>query len=238
MVSVIQPARVLVDPVDGVPSSVEARRWGTPLAILMVAVSLAAVAWFLRWDASGSVLQDLMMQGELMRATETEISEAISQAERTALVAGVAKGIFVMPFLVLLLAVVVKLTGWFVGRPAPFPKAFTAAAVSLLPIALYYLLFSVATLAQHSVTAGMRETLLPSHLGHLFGDQSPAMGRVLSALDLFNLWSASLLGLGLAEASGMKKWKGVALGLLLYGLYACVFLIGMPGMSGGPGGRG
>jgi len=235
MVSVTQPARVLMDPVDGVPSSVEARHWGTPLVILMAAVSVAAVAWFFRWDATGKVTADLMMSGELMRATEIEISEAIQQAERTALVAGVAKGIFVMPALVLLLAVVLKVTGWFLGRPAPFPKAFTAAAVSLLPVALYWLLFTVATLAQHSVSEGIRDTLLPTHLGHLITGKGPALLRALSALDLFNLWSAVLLGLGFAEATGMKRWKGVAVGLVLYALYACVFMIGLPGMSGGPG---
>lgn len=235
MVSVMQPARVLLDPVDGVPGAVEAKRWGLPLVLLMASVAAAAVAWFLRWDATGSVVQNLAMSGELMRATEVEIADQIAQAERMALVAGIAKGVFVMPVLVLLLAVAVKLTGWFVGRPAPFPRAFTTAAVSLLPIALYYLLFSVAVLFQQQVTEGMRETLLPSTLGHLIEPSSPALRRLLSAVDFFNLWSAVLLGLGISEATGLKRWKGVALGLLLYAMYAAVFMIGIPGMQGGPG---
>lgn len=236
MVSVMQPARVLVDPVDGVPDAVEARRWGLPLVVLMASVALAAVAWFLRWDAAGSVVQKLAMGGELMRATEVEIAEQIARAERMALVAGVAKGLFAMPLLVLMLAVAVKLTGWFIGRPAPFPKAFTTAAVALLPIALYYLLFSAVVLFQHSVSEQMRETLVPASLAQLIDAGSPKVARVLGAVDFFNLWSAVLLGLGFSHASGMRRGRAIALGLVLYLMYAGVFLVGLPALSGGRGG--
>jgi hypothetical protein len=237
MASALQPARVLWDPVDGVAPAVEARRWVLPLGALMLATCAAAVAWFFRWDASSKVVGDMLMSGDLARNTEREIAEATQTAERVALVGGLAKGLLVVPLQLVAVAVALKVTGWFVGRKVAFAKAFTAGAVGLLPIALYWATFTAVALAQHGVTEGMREHLVPSSLAALFTKVPPPAARALATLDFFNLWSAALLGLGFAEASGMRKGRGVAVGLLLYALYAGIFLIGLPGMSGG-GGRG
>lgn len=232
MVSALQPARALWDPVDGVPPAVEARRWALPLGALMLATCAAALAWFFRWDASSTVIGEMLLSGELAQNTEREIAEAIETAERAALVVGLAKGLLLVPLELVGLAVVLKVTGWFVGRKLPFPKAFTAGAIGLLPIALYWIVFAVLALAHDGVTDGMREHLVPSSLAAAFAKAPPAAARALSALDFFNLWSAVLLGLGFAEASGMRKGRGVAVGLLLYALYAGVVLIGIAGMAG------
>ena len=79
--------------------------------------------------------------------TEQELTEKITAAARIVLVAGVAKGVFLMPLFTLLMAVALKLTGWLVGLKAPFGKCFTAAAVALLPIGLYSLIYAVCAFA-------------------------------------------------------------------------------------------
>lgn len=236
MSSVLQPARVLVDPVDGVPSAVEAGRFGLPMVALMAAVCSHAVAWFFRWDATQMVVGNLVMSGDLAKSTEVEIADAIHQAERLALVGGLAKGIFLMPLFILLFAVAVKLTGWLIGKSIAFGKAFTAVAIGLLPIAVYHLVFAVVTLGQHAVTEGMRESLVPSSLAQIVQGVGPELTRVLSAVDFFNLWAAVLIGLGFAEGTGMRRSRGVVVGLVLYVLFAGVFIIGLPGMAAGRGG--
>src|SRR4051794_8194194 len=109
MTSLVQPARVFLDPLDATGAAVEARRWVWPLLILMVCVSASGTAFSLRWDAGPATVQELQMTGKLERMTETEISEEIQTATRKALVAGVSKGVFVMPLLTLLLAAVLWL---------------------------------------------------------------------------------------------------------------------------------
>src|SRR5262249_42793667 len=47
MVSVLQPARVILDPLDGLSAAVEARRWVWPLLFLAGAVSFSGAAFAL-----------------------------------------------------------------------------------------------------------------------------------------------------------------------------------------------
>jgi hypothetical protein len=63
--------------------------------------------------------------------------------------------------------------------------------------------------------------------------------KFLGAVDFFNLWAALLMGLGFASATQLKPSRGLALGLFLYLLFACVAFVGLPAMmAGGPGGPG
>jgi hypothetical protein len=147
-----------------------------------------------------------------------------------------------MPLALLFLALALKLAAWLFVRPVPFSAAFTVAAVGLLPIALYHLVFGVALWQQDFVTVRSAEALVPSSLAYL-AKAPGAAKRALGAVDFFQLWSAVLIGLGLAKAMGIKAWKGVALGLGLYVLFAAAFVVGLPGLvesmgSGGPGGGG
>src|SRR5438132_1398594 len=103
--------RVLLDPVDGAPAAVESRRWFWPLFALAVAVSLSGAATAVRWDATPQVVRELTDEGELAKSSEREIREKVQTAERIRLVAGVAKGVFLMPLAVLALAVALKIAG-------------------------------------------------------------------------------------------------------------------------------
>ncbi len=240
MSSLVQPARVLLDPLDATGAAIEARRWLWPLLFLVACVSASGTAFSLRWDAGPSVVQELQMTGKLERMTETEIAEEIQTASRKALVGGIAKGVFVMPLLALLLAAALWVAGWLFETPAPFAQLMTAAALALLPIALYHLIFAVCALVQHSLSLARVPELVPSSLAALQG-LSPKLKRVLAAVDFFNLWSVGLLGLGFSSATGMRRGRALLLCFVLYVMYVGVFSIGLPelmaGGAGGPGGR-
>jgi hypothetical protein len=227
------PARPLLDPVDGVSAAVESRRWLWPLLLVMACVSLSAIAVYFRWDATARVVAELTASGQMTRNTEQEVLDQIATTQRVALVSGVAKGIFLMPLFVLALAVALKFTGWLFGRKAEFSRCFTAAAVALLPVALFHVIYALTAFSQISLSDSQLQALVPSSLKAVFPQAEPRLARVYGALDFFNLWSAGLLGLGFSAASGMSRGRGLVVGLVLYVLFAGVFLIGLPGMGGG-----
>ncbi|HZN94147.1 MAG TPA: YIP1 family protein [Myxococcales bacterium] len=233
MASLAQPARTLVDPVDGVAVAVENARFGLPMVAAMVTGCLASVAYFLRWDSATHVIGELTASGELQRSTESEIAEKILTAQRVALIGGLGKAIFLTPLLMLLLAVALKLTAWLLGRSAPFARCFTAGALAFLPLSVGQLALALVTLRQAAVSASQMAILLPSNLAALWPSLPPVASRAASAVDFFSLWSAAVLGLGFSAASGMSRRRGVAVGLLLYAMYVGVFVIGMAGMRGG-----
>lgn len=233
MTSLVQPVRVFVDPFEGTRTAVEARRWVWPLLILALCVSASGTLYSLRWDAAPDVIRELQASGGLAGLSEADLTDQIQTATRKALVGGIAKGVFVMPLMALLLACVLWVVGWLFDRPAPFERLMSAAALALLPIALYHLIFTVCLSAQHTVTAARAVQLVPSHLGVLIQGLSPKMLRVASTVDFFNLWSVGLLGLGFSAATGMSRGRALLLALALYAMYAGVLMIGLPGMGGG-----
>ncbi|MBJ6762453.1 YIP1 family protein [Myxococcaceae bacterium JPH2] len=232
MTSLAQPARVFVDPFEGTRVAVEARRWVWPLLILALCVSVSGTAFSLRWDATPSVLAEAASSGDLSGLSESELADKVQTASRKALVGGIAKGVFVMPLSVVLLAAVLWLCTWLFEKPAPFEQLVSAAALALLPIALYHLIFAVCAFFQFGLTEARAERLVPSSLAFLQG-LSPRVQGLLKGADFFNLWSAALLGLGFSAATGMTKSRAVLLSGVLYAMYVGVFFVGLPAMGGG-----
>jgi hypothetical protein len=241
MTSLAQPARVLIDPIDGMGAAIEARRWVWPLVILAVCVALSGAAFALRWDAAPAVLQKMQMSGDVARMSEAEISDEITTSVRKVLVGGIAKGVFVMPFLTLMLACVLWVCAWLFGTPAAFGRLMAAAAIALLPIALYHLIFAGCALAQHTLTEARALTLVPSSLAVL-QTLPPKFKGAAAHVDFFNLWSVGLLGLGFSSATGMRRSRALLLVGVLFIMYVGVFAIGLPAIAaaggGGGGGRG
>lgn len=239
MQALTMPLKAVVDPVGTIPRAIDQRRWLAPMLILALFTALSGVAVAMKVDASRLVLPKMEMTGELAKATEREVEEEIQQAQRVAIVSSVAKGVFVTPLWVLLLAVALKVTAWLLGRKATFIACFTAAALSLLPVALFHGIELVSALRQDTLSPKMAELLVPSSLAAFKAGGPPKLERVFRAIDIINLWSALLLGLGFSAATKWSPWKGALLGLFLYVLFAGAFLIGVPGMmANGPGGPG
>lgn len=236
------PLRALLDPVGGVPLAVAGRRWLVALLLLATLTATSGALIGARLDTARLVLPKLEASGELMKASEREVSEKIDEAQRVAIVAGVAKGALLMPLLVLLLAVALKLTAWLLAKKALFADLFTVAALAMLPVALFHGLEALAAARLEVITPSMAAALVPSSLTAVLGaPANPGLARVYGAVDLVNVWAALLMGLGFAAASKWHPAKGAALGLLLYVLFAAAFFVGLPGLTppgGGPPGGG
>jgi hypothetical protein len=227
MTSLVQPARVFMDPIGGTRAAVEARRWLWPLLILALCVAASGTFYALRWDATAAIVGGLPKDAGAPSVSESDISEQIQTASRKALVGGIAKGLLLMPLVVLLLACALWVVAWLFNKPASFGQLMAAAAVAMLPIALYHLIYAVCAGFQHSLTDLRAERLVPSHLALLEG-LSPKMQRVLKAVDFFNLWSVGLMGVGFSSATGMRLGRSLALALVLYVMFAGVVFVGLP----------
>lgn len=230
MNSLTIPLRALLDPVGAVPVAVESRRWLVPVLLLCLSTAAAGGVIATRLDTARLVIPRMAMSGELMKASEREVGEAIEQAQRVALVGGIAKGVLLMPLLVLALAVILKVALWLIGRKALFADLFTVAAITMLPVAVFHSIELVSALRLELITPRVAETLVPSSLAAFFTQAPPGLSRVYKAIDFVNLWSAVLMGLGLAAASKWSPARGAAFGVLLYVLFAAAFLVGLPGM--------
>ncbi len=232
------PLRALLDPVGAIPQVVEKRRWLVPLLLVAVLTAAAGAVIALRLDASRLVIPKMAMTGELMKASEREVDEAIQQAQRVALVGGIAKGLLLMPLLVLILSVVLKAAAWLLGKKALFADLFTVAALTMLPVAVFHGIEVVAALKLEVITPRLAETLVPSSVAGFVMMAPPALKRVYGAIDVINIWASLLMGLGFAAASKWSPWKGALFGLFLYVLFAAAFMVGLPGLAPPDGGMG
>ncbi len=231
LTSIALSARAYVDPVTAVPAAVSGRRWVVPLLWLMLTGALAGAAIAEKLDTAKEVIPKMAEKGELAKASEREISEEIEQSQRIALVLGVGKAVFGMPLAVLFIAIALKLFSWLMGRKSQFAELVTVAAIAMLPAALCYLLSAVIALRQDVIAPSQVGKLMISSLQPLFPGGGPGRGRILGAIDFFNLWTAGLLGLGIAAATKVKPWRGLLDGLVLYVLFAAAVLVGLPGMA-------
>lgn len=234
MDSLTLAAKALVDPVDAVPLAVSRKTWAVPLlaATLLAVLSGAAVAS--RLDLGQQVVAELSARGALANASEREVQESITRAERVRLVGAVASGLFGVPLLMLACAALLKLTLWLLGQSATYHALFSAACVAQLPAAVHDLIVGLAAIRQSALADSQVPSLVPSSLAALTHAPGP-LARLAGGVDFFGLWSVALLGLGLAAASGMRRGRALLVSLVLYALYVAVFLVGLPGLvPGGP----
>lgn len=236
MKTLLAPLRPLLDPTAAVAPAVSARKWFLPLLLVCAAVGASGASVATRLDAARLVIPQMEASGDLAKASEREIDEKVAQSQRIGIVAGIAKGVFVTPLMVLLLSLALKLFAWITARKLALASAFTVCALAMLPVACFHLLVAVSALRQDSLSPAMAATLVPSTLAVFVPKAEPPLRRALEAVDVFNLWAACLLGLGYAAATNLSKWRGLLAGVGLYVLFAAAFLVGLPGLMASLGG--
>lgn len=224
LTSIALSARTYLDPVSAVPAAVAQRRWVVPLLWVMLTGAVAGAAIADKLDTAKDVLPKMAEKGDLQKASEREIAEEIEQSQRIALVLGVARAVFGLPLAVLAIAVAVKLFAWLLGRKSEFGALVSVAAIALLPFGIHALLSAVVALKQ--------DVIAPNQVGRLMVTSLQPLFKHGNVFDFFNLWSAALLGLGIAAATKVKPWRGLLDGLLLYALFAAAVLVGLPGLMG------
>lgn len=190
-------------------------RWFFLFAWLCSILLAGAVAY--RVDARSSTLRKLEMSGQLQSMSDRQIADETRSAERVSMVATIAKGVVGVPVeLGLTCASIVALCWFFRGRVRG-RAVLPVAATTLTPVAIANLVDAV-TAFRHTALPPEGVPLAPRSLSaiSLILDR-PLMDPWLklgNALDVFSLWSAVMLGYGVA-AVGQIPRRTAILGTLI-----------------------
>jgi hypothetical protein len=118
---------------------------------------------------------------------------------------------------------------------ATFVSSLSVVAYSLLPGSLRAILSLPAALSRDAIDVKRVEHLLPSSLGALAPESMhPSIVGMLSAIDLFSLWSLALLTIGMALAASFSVKRSAVVVIALWAAYVAVFKVAFPALGAGP----
>ncbi|MBL9038859.1 MAG: YIP1 family protein [Archangium sp.] len=212
-------------------ASAPSRKWLISLLFVALTVAVSSAVMASRVDPSRVVLKKLEAAGELSKQTEREIGEAIEQARRVSIVAGVAGGVVGVPLGVLVLALGLRVMAWILGRSLSFSDAIETSAEGALPIGVGSAVWLISALNQRVLSAEMAKTLVPSSAAAWVSVSSDAMQRWLPSLDVFWFASVTLVALGFARSTALRRELSVAMLLSLYLLGTAALHIGVRGLA-------
>lgn len=205
------------------PGDVFERRRDGRFALALV---ILAVLMTLLFFASQSVLTE-PMQAEFARAMEgQEVSaEQMEAMQRMSGIIGTVGFLFTIPIGVLVTGAVLWLVGKIFGATATFAAAAMVATYAQAPKILQQVAAIIQGMVLEPVTSLYHLTLSPAR----FMDPeatSDTMMALLGRLDVFVLWSAVLLGIGLHVVGRLPKSQAYAAAAIVWVLGSVPLLAG------------
>lgn len=177
-----------------------------------VCALLLGAALAVRVDARPTTLKKLDSNGQLQSMSDRQIADETRNAERFAQVVSVAKGVVGPPLQLGLGCASILVLTWFLRGRVKGSAVVPVAAATLLPGALANLL-DAASAFRHAAIPPDGVPLTPRSLAavltlvaHPIPDPWSKLGN---ALDFFSLWSAMMLGFGVAAAGQMPKKRAL-----------------------------
>ena len=172
------------------------------IALVCSLLAGGAEAW--RVDAKASTLAKLEQEGSLKNKSDRQIEEDTRNAERIYQVMHVGGAAVAAPLDLGLGCLAVLILGWFLKGRFTGRAVAPVAAATLLPGAVANLLDAMTAL-RHATLPPEPPLLSPRTLSAVFEvlghPLAGAAGKLGGALDFFSLWSALLLGYGVAAAA-------------------------------------
>lgn len=175
-----------------------------------------------RVDARSSTLRKLDQSGQLATMSDRQVADETRNAERMSQVGSIAKGVVGAPIDLGGACLAVLALAWFLRGRIKGSMVAPVAAASLLPGALAKLLDTFAAF-RHAMIPPEGVDLSPRSLSAfltLFGH--PPGGPWLKlggALDFFSLWSAVVLGFGVAAVGQLPKKSALAATMVAWVCY-------------------
>ncbi|BDG09938.1 YIP1 family protein [Anaeromyxobacter paludicola] len=202
----------------------------TAAALLATAVALPR----LDLERAGVERLDKEQQPGQPEPTDHQREEAAAQARKVGALSGWA-GAALGPSLQALAVAAALLAGLRTagGRPA-FRPTLAVTAHALLPLALERLLAIPALLRAGRLRPEALDTVLPANLAAWLPPGAPPRWLAPAAsLDLFALWAAALLVLGLAPVAGVSRRRAAAVVGALWAGYVVTAKLALPALAGG-----
>lgn len=223
--SLIQPGRAL----STVPSR---RTLVAALAAATLASLLAAAVVIPRVDHARAADLRISAKPGAAEMTPHAREEAIATSVKVARLGAWSKAMFVPALRALGIAfaafVAFRVAG---GRPT-FADSIAASSLAVLPLALRDLLAIPAALVRGTIPPADAAHLLPSSLAALLppGAPAPLVGAA-GGFDLFGLWCAALLALGMATASRVSLGRAAVVVAVLFIALVAVADVALPALA-------
>jgi hypothetical protein len=223
----------LAEPGRGLAQAVTRRRATTALLVGTLAALLSTAILIPHLDMEKAAADQLQPD-----MTPHERAEALATATKLEHVKQWSGALIEPTLLATLLAAALFLAFRVAGTKPGFRETITVSSHALLPIWLRGLLAVPAAVAHAPVAPADVARLLPSSLGALLPTSLPPPAlAAASAMDLFALWAAYLVGTGMARASGASRRRAFVVTAILFVAYVCLFkVIPSAASAGGPGG--
>ena len=230
----IPPAFVaLVAPDVGMKLQAQTGKVRHALFVAWFCSALVAVAAGYRVNTRGTTMQRLEQSGQVSTMSDRQIDEEVTGAEKkfivlTALVKGVLP-----PAMLLVTALALLGLGWFLRGKINGKAVLPVAAATLLPGAIANVLDAITIFRRPMVTPDKID-LVPrtvadilAAVGHPLNGVAAKFGNVL---DFYSLWTAILLGFGLAACTTVPTRRAL-IGTLV--AWVCVRLLFNVATGGG-----
>jgi hypothetical protein len=207
----------LIAPVSTFREIAQKPDWIAVVIVLVVLSIISTVLVMPKLDIEGTMREQL---GD-KQMTQEQIDEAVQIGLKvqkfTAPIAVVS-----VPIVLLIMAGLLLLAFRVMGGDVGFKQAFAITSYGWLPSGLKGLIIAILVSLREKVTQTDIETVLKSNLGFLVDSVDNKMAfAVLSSIDVFNVWTIVLLGMGFAFAAKWTRPKATVLVAVLY----CVIVL-------------
>jgi hypothetical protein len=229
--------RTLARPTVGLSALSERPRAAVALLLSTFLALAAAAAVIPRTDYGGGDTDAKPADGQPPPdPTEYERDQAASAARKLGELGDWAEAAL-LPSLLAACAAGLLVAGFRVaGARTSFRPALAVAAHGTVPLWLARLLAVPAALSHGHVPRAEVAGLLPASAAAFLppGAPPPLVGA-LGAIDLFGLWAAWLVALGMARATGASRLRSFAVTFALYLAYVALARVALPSLLAGPG---
>lgn len=210
--SLVLPFALLFAPDRAMQRQARIGRAGWFFLVAWLCSILLGAALAMRVDARSSTLRKMEMSGQLQSASDRQIADDTRSAERVTQVASIAKGVVGVPVQLGLTCLSLLALSWFLRGRLKGSAVVPIAATTLLPTAIANVIDTVAVLRLASIPPEGVPLGPRSLSAVLLLAGRPLMGPWLkfgNALDFFSLWTALMLGFGVAAAAQLPRRNAV-----------------------------
>lgn len=230
----VPPAFVaLVAPDVGMKQQALTGRVRHAFAVAWICSILAGAAAAYRVDTRRTTMQQLEKSGQVATMSDRQIDDEVKGAEKKFIVLTTGIKAVQPPFFLLLTALCLVTLGWFLRGKIQGKAVFPVAAAALLPGAIANLIDAV-TIFRRPMISPDDASLIPrtvtdilAAVGHPLNGAFAKLGNVL---DFYSLWTAILVGFGLAACTTVPTRRAL-IGTLV--AWFCVRLLTNVAMGGG-----
>lgn len=224
-------ARTLLQPGRSLARVPSRRGLLAGLAAVTVASLLAGSVVIPRVDYARAADLEISRRPDAAEMTPHAREEAIATRVKVARVGAWAKAAFVPVLRALGIALAAFLAFHVAAGKPTFADSIGVSAVAVLPLSLRDLLAIPAALARGAIPPGDASHLLPSSVAALLPPGAPApLAGAAAGLDVFGIWCAVLLAIGMATASRVSMRRAGVVVAVLFVAAVAVLDVAVPAL--------